>query len=159
MAGTINVRSCSSYLRTTEGLYGVPVLVRTAPLTMPRASDRAASATVATRRGGGGAGAGSTPRSTIPSSASARQASAERSRELTYRNRYPDLALAVWPIQRRNRLADWEVMLEITIPLQSQWPVAGVTSVVPGDTYNFTAWFRDIGAVSNFTNAVSITFQ
>ncbi|MBL6722156.1 MAG: hypothetical protein ISQ08_12175 [Planctomycetes bacterium] len=48
---------------------------------------------------------------------------------------------------------------EITVPLQSQWPVAGVTSVVPGDTYNFTAWFRDIGAVSNFTNAVSITFQ
>jgi hypothetical protein len=48
---------------------------------------------------------------------------------------------------------------EITVPLQSQWPVAGVSSVVPGDTYNFTAWFRDIGAVSNFTNAVSITFQ
>ena len=48
---------------------------------------------------------------------------------------------------------------EITVPLQSQWPVAGVTSVLPGDTYNFTAWFRDIGAVSNFTNAVSITFQ
>jgi outer membrane protein TolC len=48
----------------------------------------------------------------------ARQAGAERSRELTYRNRYPDFALALSPIQRRNRLADWEVMFEITIPLQ-----------------------------------------
>ena len=48
---------------------------------------------------------------------------------------------------------------EITVPLQSQWPVAGATAVLPGDTYNFTTWFRDIGGVSNFTNAVSITFQ
>lgn len=48
----------------------------------------------------------------------ARQTSAERSRELTYRNRYPDFALALSPIQRRNRLADWELMFEITIPLQ-----------------------------------------
>lgn len=48
----------------------------------------------------------------------ARQVSAERSRELAYRNRYPDFALAVSPIQRRNRLADWELMFEITIPLQ-----------------------------------------
>ena len=48
----------------------------------------------------------------------ARVANVERSRELTYRNRYPDFALAVSPIQRRNRLADWELMLEITIPLQ-----------------------------------------
>ena len=48
---------------------------------------------------------------------------------------------------------------EITVPLQSQWPVAGTSAVLPGDTYNFTTWFRDVGAVSNFTNAVSITFQ
>ena len=48
----------------------------------------------------------------------ARQDSAERSRELAYRNRYPDFALAVSPIQRDNRLADWDVMFEVTIPLQ-----------------------------------------
>ncbi len=48
----------------------------------------------------------------------ARQTSAERSRELTYRNRYPDFALALSPIQKRNRLADWELMFEVTIPLQ-----------------------------------------
>ena len=48
----------------------------------------------------------------------ARLDSAERSRELAYRNRYPDFALAVSPIQRDNRLADWDVMFEVTIPLQ-----------------------------------------
>jgi len=48
----------------------------------------------------------------------ARQASAEKSRELTYRNRYPDFGLAISPIQRGDRLADWELMFEVTIPLQ-----------------------------------------
>jgi outer membrane protein TolC len=48
----------------------------------------------------------------------ARLDSAERSRDLAYRNRYPDFALAVSPIQRDNRLADWDVMFEVTIPLQ-----------------------------------------
>ena len=48
----------------------------------------------------------------------ARLDSAERSRELAYRNRYPDFALAVSPIQRDSRLADWDVMFEVTIPLQ-----------------------------------------
>lgn len=48
----------------------------------------------------------------------ARLDGAERSRELAYRNRYPDFALALSPIQRDNRLADWDVMFEVTIPLQ-----------------------------------------
>jgi outer membrane protein TolC len=48
----------------------------------------------------------------------ARLEGAERSRELAYRNRYPDFALAVSPIQRDSRLADWDVMFEVTIPLQ-----------------------------------------
>jgi outer membrane protein TolC len=48
----------------------------------------------------------------------ARLDSAERSRDLAYRNRYPDFALAISPIQRDNRLADWDVMFEVTIPLQ-----------------------------------------
>jgi len=48
----------------------------------------------------------------------ARVDSAARSRELAYRNRYPDFALAVSPIQRDSRLADWDVMFEVTIPLQ-----------------------------------------
>ncbi len=49
---------------------------------------------------------------------SARVESAERSRELAYRNRYPDFSLGISPIQRGNRLADWDVMFEVTIPLQ-----------------------------------------
>jgi outer membrane protein TolC len=48
----------------------------------------------------------------------ARLAAAERAREVTYRNRYPDFAVGISPIQRGNRLADWELMFEITIPLQ-----------------------------------------
>jgi outer membrane protein TolC len=48
----------------------------------------------------------------------ARIDSAERTRELAYRNRYPDFALAVSPIQRDSRLADWDLMFEVTIPLQ-----------------------------------------
>lgn len=49
---------------------------------------------------------------------SARLSAAERSREATYRNRYPDFAVGISPIQKGNRLADWEVMFEVTIPLQ-----------------------------------------
>lgn len=48
----------------------------------------------------------------------ARLDSAERSRDLAYRNRYPDFALGVSPIQRGGRLADYDLMFEITIPLQ-----------------------------------------
>lgn len=48
----------------------------------------------------------------------ARLQGAERSRELTYRNRYPDFNLSVAPIQTRNRIADWELMFEVNIPLQ-----------------------------------------
>ncbi len=48
----------------------------------------------------------------------ARVDSAERSRELTYRNRYPDFAIGVSPIQRGGSLADYDLMFEVTIPLQ-----------------------------------------
>jgi outer membrane protein TolC len=48
----------------------------------------------------------------------ARIASAERARELAYRNRFPDVSVGVSPIQVGNRLAEWELMLEVAIPLQ-----------------------------------------
>jgi outer membrane protein TolC len=48
----------------------------------------------------------------------ARVQGAERNRDLTYRNRYPDFTLSVAPIQSRNRIADWELMFEVNIPLQ-----------------------------------------
>lgn len=43
---------------------------------------------------------------------------AERNRDSVYRNRYPDLALGLSPIQTRNRISEWELMLELNIPLQ-----------------------------------------
>lgn len=48
----------------------------------------------------------------------ARILSAEKSRELTYKNRYPDFAIGVSPIQMGSRIGEWEVMLEMNIPLQ-----------------------------------------
>jgi outer membrane protein TolC len=43
---------------------------------------------------------------------------AEKSRDLAYRNRYPDFTLGVSPIQYRNEVKEWELMLELNIPLQ-----------------------------------------
>lgn len=51
---------------------------------------------------------------------SARRTGAERNRDLTYRNRYPDFSVSVAPIQMRNRIADWELMFEVNIPLQQK---------------------------------------
>ncbi len=35
----------------------------------------------------------------------------------------------------------------------------GNVAVQPGDTWNFQAWYRDIGNTNNFTDAVSVLFQ
>lgn len=43
---------------------------------------------------------------------------AEKGRELTYKNRYPDFTLGVSPIQYRNAVREWELMVEVNIPLQ-----------------------------------------
>ncbi len=48
----------------------------------------------------------------------ARLDAAERSRDLAYRDRYPDFSLGFSPIQRGTRIVDYDVMFEITIPLQ-----------------------------------------
>jgi outer membrane protein TolC len=48
----------------------------------------------------------------------ARLASAQKSRELTQRNRYPDLLVGVSPSQMGSRITSWGVMLELNIPLQ-----------------------------------------
>ena len=39
-------------------------------------------------------------------------------RDLTYRNRYPDVTLGVAPVQRGNRFESLDLMLELEIPLQ-----------------------------------------
>ena len=48
----------------------------------------------------------------------ARIASADKSRDLVYKNRYPDLSVGISPTQTRNRVSEWELMFEINIPLQ-----------------------------------------
>lgn len=48
----------------------------------------------------------------------ARVASAESARDLAYRNRWPDFSIGVSPIQMGNRIGEWELMLEVEIPLQ-----------------------------------------
>ncbi len=50
----------------------------------------------------------------------ARVRAAEKSRDLTYRNRYPDFAVGVSPIQTGSRIGAWEIMLEVNIPLQQE---------------------------------------
>nr|MDP2192735.1 TolC family protein [Rhodoferax sp.] len=43
---------------------------------------------------------------------------AEKNRDLTYRNRYPDFTFGITPTQSRNSIKDWGLMVEINIPLQ-----------------------------------------
>jgi outer membrane protein TolC len=50
----------------------------------------------------------------------ARIRAAEKNRELTYKNRYPDFAVGVSPIQMGSRIGEWELMLEVSIPLQQE---------------------------------------
>lgn len=47
----------------------------------------------------------------------------------------------------------FELSVDVT-----QIPAAGTTSIQPGETWHFQAWYRD-GARSNFTDAVAVTFQ
>jgi len=48
----------------------------------------------------------------------ARIKAAEKSRELTHKNRYPDFTFGVAPNQFQNSVKQWDLMVEINIPLQ-----------------------------------------
>ena len=48
----------------------------------------------------------------------AKTRSAEKTRELTYRNRYPDVTVGVAPLQSGSSIKEWMVMVEMNIPLQ-----------------------------------------
>ncbi|HLA35975.1 MAG TPA: TolC family protein [Rhodocyclaceae bacterium] len=50
----------------------------------------------------------------------ARIRAAENTRDLTYRNRYPDFTVGIAPMQTRNRVNEWELMVEFNIPLQQE---------------------------------------
>jgi len=52
------------------------------------------------------------------SSEESRVKAAEKSRDLAYRNRYPDFTFGVSPIQYQNAVKEWELMIELNIPLQ-----------------------------------------
>jgi outer membrane protein TolC len=49
---------------------------------------------------------------------SARVRSAEKNRELAYKDRYPDFTFGVSPIQYDSSIEEWELMLELNLPLQ-----------------------------------------
>lgn len=48
----------------------------------------------------------------------ARVRAAEKGRELAYANRYPDFTLGVSPIQYQGAVREWELMVELNLPLQ-----------------------------------------
>lgn len=48
----------------------------------------------------------------------ARIKSAEKSRALAYKNRYPDFTFGISPVQYQNSVREWALMAEINIPLQ-----------------------------------------
>lgn len=50
----------------------------------------------------------------------ARLGGAEKSRDLAYRNRYPDFVVGVVPMQVQNRVDAWSLMLEMNLPLQQE---------------------------------------
>lgn len=52
------------------------------------------------------------------SSDDARVRAAEKSRDLTYKNRYPDFAVGFAPMQTGRSVNEWEVMVEMNIPIQ-----------------------------------------
>ncbi len=51
----------------------------------------------------------------------ARIKTAEKFRELTYRNRYPDFTVSVAPSQYQSALKQWDVMIEFNVPLQQSF--------------------------------------
>ncbi|MBI5435768.1 MAG: TolC family protein [Nitrosomonadales bacterium] len=52
--------------------------------------------------------------------ADARINEAEKSRDLAYKNRYPDFALGIMPTQVGTAVREWGVMVDINIPLQQE---------------------------------------
>jgi outer membrane protein, heavy metal efflux system len=48
----------------------------------------------------------------------ARLRAAEKTRELTYKSRYPDVTLGIAPLQNGSAIKEWMLMVELNIPLQ-----------------------------------------
>ncbi len=50
--------------------------------------------------------------------ADARRDEAEKNRDIIFKNRYPDFTVGVAPTQTGNRISEWQLMVELSIPLQ-----------------------------------------
>ena len=59
-------------------------------------------------------------------------------------------------IQNSGLLGTFSIPVDLT-----SLPTTPVSAVAPGDTWNFTAWYRDNnpGPTSNFTDALAVTFD
>ena len=57
-------------------------------------------------------------RNPLVAAEAAKARSAGKMAELTRLERYPDFSLGISPTQMRNRISEWEIMLEVNIPLQ-----------------------------------------
>lgn len=58
------------------------------------------------------------PAKTVSRTEESQILAAEKNRELTYKNRYPDFMVELSPIQYGKSIREWELMVEVTIPLQ-----------------------------------------
>ena len=50
-------------------------------------------------------------------------------------------------------------ILMTKLNLTDRWPVPNIAAPMAGETWHFTAWFRDGAGVFNFSDAMSVTFQ
>jgi len=58
------------------------------------------------------------------------------------------------PVMNTGPFGRLDLVLDLTaLPFTPQ------VAVQPGDTWNFQAWFRDVPATSNLTNAITVTFR
>ncbi|MEM6672344.1 MAG: hypothetical protein AAF726_05840 [Planctomycetota bacterium] len=55
--------------------------------------------------------------------------------------------------------ADADGSAEIQFPLTSLPTPTGFVSAIPGETWSFQAWHRDVGGTSNFTSGVAVTVR
>ena len=60
----------------------------------------------------------------------------------------------VQQVQNSGASGSFTIQVDLTAMPPPLQPV-----VQPGDTWNFQAWYRDVGGQNNFTNAVSVTFR
>ena len=59
-------------------------------------------------------------------------------------------------VQNSGLLGTFQIQVDI-----NSLPLNPAVSVLPGETWNFQTWFRDLNPVptSNFTHAIAVTFE